>query len=165
VKNCRRNIAGHFLFAILFLPVLAIGILQVAEAYIEASREQRLKTEQLVTVTLPSEAVHWEEDEKELWVGDRMFDVSSFTIRDGYYHLTGVFDDDETEIAGSLLHFISSKKGSDLLHLLLLLQCFSVCLLLLELSCKKLRQKKVAGFYFALLPQRFYMVLGPPPRQ
>lgn len=164
MKNCCRNIAGSFLVATLFLPVLAIGILQVAEAYIEASREHRLKTEQLVTVSLPSECVHWEEDEKELWVGDRMFDVSTFTIRDGYYYLTGVFDDDETEIAGSLLHFISSKKGTDLLHFLLLLQCFSVCLLLFDLNCKKRRQQKSAGFHVPLLPIRYYMVLGPPPR-
>ncbi|RYZ27624.1 MAG: hypothetical protein EOO10_12120, partial [Chitinophagaceae bacterium] len=106
MRNNYRNIVAHFVLALLLLPILAMGILQVVEVYIESTREERLATENLVLITLPIQEVVWEEDQKELWVGDKLFDVSSFTIKGGVYHLTGVFDEEETEIADSLLRFI-----------------------------------------------------------
>ena len=165
MKNCCRYIAAYGLGAILLLPVLAMCVLQVGQAYIQSTRDERLESEELVQVKLQAKEVVWEEEGKELWVGNHMFDVSAYTIKDGYYHLTGVFDDDETEIAGSLLHSLFAKKGTALLHLLLLLQCFSASLLLPELVNKFRIRSKDLTFYFSVLPTPFHMVLAPPPRQ
>ena len=146
------------------MPVLAIAILQISQAYIQSTREERLETEHLVQVIVPVKNLIWEEEAKELWVGGRMFDVASFYIKDDNYHLTGVFDDDETEIVGSLLHSIFSKNGSDLLRLLLLLQFFSACLVLIEFEYYYQTVSKQAAFYFSFLPSLLFLVLGPPPR-
>jgi hypothetical protein len=164
VKNQKLRILSLLFFAILVLPVIAIAILQIGQAYIQSTREERLHTEKPEQVALPSNKVIWEEDGEELWVGDRMFDVASFYIKDGNYYLTGVYDDAETEVAGSLLHSIFSNDNSDLLHLLLLMQSFFAGVFLIELSCISRFHKKRMAFYFALFPSPLSSVLIPPPR-
>ncbi|HYO22374.1 MAG TPA: hypothetical protein VER36_08195 [Flavisolibacter sp.] len=144
---------------------MAIGFLQIGQAYIKSTREERLETEKLIQVVLPAKDVIWEEEGRELWVGDKIFDVASYKVVDGDYHMTGVFDEDETEVAGSLLHILFSKKGTDLLQLLLLLQCFSAALFLFELALRyNSRQLDFPEFLSHLLslPQ---LVLVPPPQQ
>ncbi|HEX8316305.1 MAG TPA: hypothetical protein VF609_14985 [Flavisolibacter sp.] len=165
MRNRCRHISSAVFGAILLLPVLAIGFLQIGQAYIKSTRDERLESEKLVQVVLPAKNVVWEEEGRELWVGDKMFDVASFQVIDGNYHLTGAYDEDETEIAGSLVHIIFSKKGTDLLQLLLLLQCFSAAIFTIELALRySLRQDNFPELLSDLLspPQ---LVLGPPPRQ
>jgi hypothetical protein len=150
---------------LLLLPVLAIGFLQLGQAYIKSTREERLESEKLVKVVLPANKVVWEEAEKELWVGDKMFDVASYDVIDGHYHLTGVYDEDETAVAGSLLHLVFSGQTTNLLQLLLLLQCFSIALFVIDLAIQHtLNQPKFPSYLKQLLslPK---LVLGPPPRQ
>ena len=164
MKSQRQLILSFVFSAIFILPVLAIAILQLSQAYIQSTREERLETEQLVQVIVPVKNLVWEEEGQELWVGDRMFDVASFYIKDDSYYLMGVYDEDETEIAGSLLHSIFSKNRSDLLHLLLLLQGFLVCIVLIELTYHHRLRNKQTAFYFSFLPFPLLLVLGPPPR-
>lgn len=161
----KRSILWFIIIAILALPVLATGILQIGQSYIKSTREERLRTEDLVQVVIPATGVVWEEEGRELWVGDRMFDVASYTLENGSYYLTGVFDDDETEIAGTLLHLIFSKSNGHLLQLLLLLQCFTVCVVVLDFSLSGSRKRRNFSFNLFSFPSPSYMVLGPPPRQ
>jgi hypothetical protein len=165
VKNQRRRLSSAFFGMLLLLPLLAIGFLQLGQAYIKSTREERLDTEKLVKIVLPASKVVWEEEDRELWVGDKMFDVASLDVIDGHYHLTGVFDEDETKIAGSLLHVIFSKKGNDLLQLLLLLQCFSASLLLPGFERKYDGSRRRFPAYATQLLSLPKRVLGPPPRQ
>jgi hypothetical protein len=149
----------------LLLPLLAMLMLQLGKAYIQSTREERLQTEKQVQVVLPAGKVVWEEDEKELWVGNRMFDVSSYTVVDGYYYLTGVYDDDETEVAGSLLHLLLSDDDSLFLQFLLLLQGFAGCLLLIHFTPLFFSKKKRRVFQNDNLLSPAHLVLGPPPRK
>ena len=113
MRKCRRQIVSFLFGAIIFLPILAIGILQLGQAYIRSTREERLETEKLVQVTVPVKDLVWEEEGRELWVGNQMFDVASYTIANGNYYLVGVYDDDETEVAGGSF-FGTESAGPEL---------------------------------------------------
>ncbi|RYZ59096.1 MAG: hypothetical protein EOO14_08835 [Chitinophagaceae bacterium] len=160
-----RHISAAIFSTMLLLPLLAMFLLQLGKAYIQSTRDERLETEDLVTVVLPADKVVWEEDEKELWVGDQMFDVASYTIQDGHYHLTGVYDDDETEVAGSLLHLLLSGNNAGFLQFLLLLQSFAGSILLLYFSVAFFVKKKKVIFLRSALLSPIHLVLGPPPRK
>lgn len=149
----------------LLLPLLAMFVLQLGKAYIQSTREERLRTEDQVMVVLPSSKVVWEEEGRELWVGDRMFDVASYTIIDGHYHLTGVYDDDETEVAGSLLHLLLSGNNGSFLQFLLLLQSFVGSLFLVYFSVTFFVKKPTIIFPRFTLLSPIRLVLGPPPRR
>lgn len=149
---------------LLLLPFLAIGFLQIGRSYIQSQREERLDAEELVKVVLPVKEVIWEEEGKELWVGDRMFDVASYSIVNGHYHLTGAYDDDETEVAGSLIHLLLSKNGDSFLHLVILLQCFCITAILLDTA---FRFEPLQNTFFSFSSSLFShscLVLGPPPK-
>lgn len=165
MKNHCRHISSAIFGALLLLPVLAIGFLQIGQAYIKSTREERLETEKLVKIVLPASKVVWEEEDRELWVGNQMFDVASYRIINGHYHLTGVYDKDETEVAGSLLHLIFSGKTTNLLQLLFLLQCFSVAVLLIDLTFRCAANCRQFPFYSTRTLSFPKLVLGPPPRQ
>ena len=140
-------------------------LFQMGKVYIQSTREERFETEDQVTVVLPAGKVVWEEEGRELWVGDQMFDVASYTILDGNYHLTGVYDDDETEVAGSLLHLLLSGNNTGFLQFLLLLQSFVGSLLLLYFSVAFFVKKKKVIFSRSTLLSPIRLVLGHPPRK
>lgn len=148
----------------ILLPLLAISILQVAQAYIKTNREERLESTELVQVAVSAKNLVWEEEGKELWIGDRMFDVASYSFMDGNFYLTGVYDDEETQVADTLLHFIFSKNGNDLLQLLLLLQCFTVTLFIMRSAAQAFAELRWSRFDNARYTNPSYLVLGPPPR-
>lgn len=165
MKNRFRHISSAIFGIILLLPVLAIGFLQIGQAYIKSTREERLEKEGLVRIVLPASKVVWEEEERELWVGDKMFDVASYEVIDGNYHLSGVFDNDETEMAGSLLHLLFSGKGTNLLQLLLLLQCFSIAVIFIDVAFRYSLSRIEFSSYLVHLLWLPKLVLAPPPRQ
>jgi hypothetical protein len=165
VKQQRRLYASTFFGTVLLLPLLAIAILQAGQAYIKSTRDERLEKEKPVQVVLSAKEVVWEEEGKELWVGDRMFDVSTYTVTNGQYYLTGVYDDHETAVAGTLLHTIFSKNGTDLLRLLLLLQCFTCSFAFIQLLRNDFIKTMQHSFYVLFFPSPLHLVLGPPPRQ
>jgi hypothetical protein len=165
VKQLRRLYASTFFGTVLLLPLLAIVFLQAGQAYIKSTRDERLEKGKQVQVVLPAKEVVWEEEGKELWVGNRMFDVSSYTVTNDQYYLIGVYDDHETAVAGTLLHAIYSKNGADLLRLLLLLQCFTCCFAFIHLLRNDFIKNKQHSFYVLFFPSPLHLVLGPPPRQ
>jgi hypothetical protein len=150
--------------AIIVSPILAITFLQAAQEYIKSNRKERVDSEKLVQVILPAKDVIWEEEGEELWIGNRMFDVSAWSIIGGNFHLTGVYDNEETHVAGSLLHLLLSTNGSNLLHLLFLLQCFTGCLLLINLLQNCWQHAGHFTAYSFFLPYPSYLVLSPPPQ-
>jgi hypothetical protein len=165
VRNGSRHISAAIFSTMLLLPLLAMFVLQLGKTYIQSTREERLQTEDRVTVVVPAAKVVWEEEGRELWVGDRMFDVSSYTIVGGNYHLTGVYDDDETEVAGSLLHLLLSGNNAGFLQFLLLLQSFIGCILLLHFSVIFFVKEEKVIFPRSTLFSPIRLVLGPPPRK
>ena len=148
----------------MLLPTVYICFLQVSKTYIQSTRDERLKTEELVKVVVPLSKMVWEEEGKELWIGDKMFDVASYEVIDGAYHLTGVYDEEETEVAGSLLHLILSIESGRLFELLLLLQFFCFSIIIIELALQGLSRIKKIPFYTRQLLFIPRNVLAPPPR-
>ncbi|MBB1284885.1 hypothetical protein HRH25_10930 [Flavisolibacter sp. BT320] len=165
MRNGSRHISAAIFSTMLLFPLLAMFVLQLGKAYIQSTREERLQTEDQVTVVVPAAKIVWEEKGRELWVGDRMFDVSSYTIVGGNYQLTGVYDDDETEVAGSLLHLLLSGNNAGFLQFLLLLQSFIGCILLLHFSVIFFVKKEKVIFPRFTLLSPIRLVLGPPPRK
>ena len=56
----------------------------------------------LQTLALPVTSLDWYEEDRELMIGGRMFDVKSIDLEDGMARVTGFFDDLETELNRTL---------------------------------------------------------------
>lgn len=57
--------------------------------------KEKIEQQSLQTVIVHENDVVWM-DKHEIWVNDKMFDISSRTLQNGYYTFTGLYDDEET---------------------------------------------------------------------
>jgi len=82
---------------------------------------EELTIRKLETIILTEEDVKWV-DKHEIWVNNRMFDISQKKLENGIYTFTGLYDDEETEL-------IQKEKKSEDPESNLLLARFFNCLL------------------------------------
>ena len=83
--------------------------------------KEKLEKEFLHTITVPKEEVVWSKYNKEIIVGDKLFDVKSFSEKGGLYFFIGLFDAEETALNDLLEKDTDDKNENDLLGQLL--QC------------------------------------------
>jgi len=60
--------------------------------------EEKLENSQLQTIVIPVSDVQWYEENKEIIVGGKLFDIKSVVYQDGVASFTGLYDDQETNI-------------------------------------------------------------------
>ena len=73
------------------------GRYMIREIHWESNGGNRLQT-----LTLPVTSLVWYEEDRELLIEGRMFDVKSIDVKDGMAQVTGFFDDLETELNRAL---------------------------------------------------------------
>ena len=96
MSNPRRSIAFLFLLVVLAPLSYALGE-TILERMIHHEMKEKLKTGQLVTLTVPEKEVVWMDKHEILYQG-HMFDIGSRSLENGIYTFKGVFDKKETEL-------------------------------------------------------------------
>lgn len=95
-----KHIARVVLLPIPFLPVFYALVFNWQENALHRHMREKLNKQELVTIIAPQHEISWMEYGKELKLPDgRSFDVKYFSGKDGYYILTGLYDDKENVIA------------------------------------------------------------------
>ena len=143
-----------------------MGGLQAFQALIRQRMESSLENEPLTTISLPATSVVWYEEGREIRVEGRMFDIKTFTIKDGLFTAQGVYDDDETEVVNLMNGHWSEQ---DRQHLIVQLLVLSHCILAIQLfrflfKAFSIRSVLAAAF-LALYPAPVLPISVPPPRR
>lgn len=125
--------------------------------------KQRLENQRLQTIILPEDAVVWM-DKNEIWVNNQMFDIHSKKLENGNYIITGLYDDDETELV-SQQH---NTREKDEFQNKLLVEFFK-CLPVFHNQTKEIYATSFDRHcYNLLIPQdpitQFRKILTPPPQ-
>jgi hypothetical protein len=71
---------------------------------------EKLETAETIVLQLPANGLHWYEKDHELLIDGRMFDVKSIRPTDQGFEVTGLFDDDETELFEQLVKRETGKQ-------------------------------------------------------
>lgn len=93
----KKIVAFVFLFAG-FMPVLFTLLFLYKQQLIRHEMKEKLEEKILHTIIVPEAEVQWVKYKKEIRFGDKMFDIKSFTIKNGQYSFTGLYDDEETAL-------------------------------------------------------------------
>lgn len=126
--------------------------------------KERLERELLHTITVPRDKVIWAKYNKEIIVEGKMFDVESYSIKDGLCFFTGLFDEEETA-----LNDLLEKKTEDRDKNELLAQLFqwlqSPCISL-SFDVEVLANEKQQGRFLIPfdIPSPFINIPTPPPQ-
>lgn len=108
----RRIILSFFLLALLTAPVLSLLFLQLKQAYIKHTLEERLETQLLKTLIIPKQ--EWQEpDADEIVIDGKMFDIKERRETASGVMVTGVFDEDETAVLHRLAAGCNEQSAKD----------------------------------------------------
>lgn len=126
MSKFRRHIISVFLGCLVLLPLVFSGGLQLFQVYLKYRAEHRLETEVLQTLSVPEHKVHWIEEGREFMVDGRMFDLKSYSVKNGILTAWGVFDEEETQAMALLNHFNDRQQDLLIIRLLWFAQCLVV---------------------------------------
>jgi hypothetical protein len=101
MKNQLRKILSFSLLLTGCIPVAFTLFFLIRQEMIQHEMKEKLEWQSLHIITLAADDVRWV-NKKEIWVDGKMFDVKSFSLKDGQYEFTGLFDEEETALAEQL---------------------------------------------------------------
>jgi len=119
MKKIVIKILAFFLLLTSCMPVLFTILFLCKQQLIRHEMKEKLEKEFLQTITITSDKVAWAEYNKEIFVGDKLFDVHSFSEKNGLYFFIGLFDVEET----ALNEFLEKETGGETELLVQLFQC------------------------------------------
>ncbi len=125
--------------------------------------KERLEKEMLHTIVIPKEEVIWFKYNKEIRVGDNLFDVKSYSESMGLVSFIGLFDTEETALNDMMEKDTDEKKGNDLVQLFQWLQ--SPCLnLTFDPGIRINNDKGISFPIFLNISSPFINIPTPPPQ-
>lgn len=118
----RKQTIALALAAFIFLPLFFSGGLQLFQLYLKQRVEHRLENEKLVTIRVPLQNIRWVEEEREVMVNGKMFDLKSYHEEEGVFTATGVWDEKETAVMNLISGFNDQAQTGLIIRVLLLIQ-------------------------------------------
>jgi hypothetical protein len=93
-----RNISSFFLLVVFLLPGTAQWHLQQLLHGVQHRMKEKLESAPLITLQVAEKDIRWAKADKEIWVGDQLFDIKTMQKQNGRLLLTGLFDKEEKEL-------------------------------------------------------------------
>jgi hypothetical protein len=106
IKNSIVLISG----SIALLPVLLSVVFLVGQLQTKERMEKALESEYLQTITLPLDELLWIKKNKELKIGDELFDVKTWFVQNNTAVVTGLYDKDEKNLHLQLETLINKRQ-------------------------------------------------------
>lgn len=104
------------------MPLLFTIFFLIKQQIIRHEMKERLEKEMPHTIVIPKEEVIWFKYNKEIRVGDKLFDVKSYSESNGLVSFIGLYDTEETALNDLMEKNTDEKKGNDLTQLFQWLQ-------------------------------------------
>ena len=111
MQQIKQKITAYSLLLLIALPLLFSVFFLVKQNTIRVAAQDQLNTSSLQTITIPLSELHWLNNEKELLIAGKLFDVKSYTITNNTITLTGLYDNKEDELVGQLTTLVDHKNG------------------------------------------------------
>ena len=109
----QKKITAGILALLVVLPLLFSVFFLVKQKTIRVEAEDQLNTTSLQTVTIPLSELHWLNNEKELLIAGKLFDVKSYFFTNNTVTLAGLYDNNEDELVQELFTMVDHKNGSE----------------------------------------------------
>lgn len=159
-----KKISAFFLLLTGAIPLLFTLFFLVKQQFIRYTMKEKLEKEFLHTITVPKEEVTWVNYNKEITVGDKLFDVKSFSEKDGLCVFIGLYDAEETALNDLLEKDTDDKNEQELLGQLF--QCLQSPCINISLDTGIIAdQKNTCSFPILLhISSPFINIPTPPPQ-
>jgi hypothetical protein len=158
-----KKISAIFMLLTGAMPLFFTLFFLIKQQLIRHEMKERLENEMLHTIAVPKEEVQWVKYNKEIRVGDKIFDIKCSSEKNGLVFFVGLFDAEETALNDLMEKDTDEKNENDLVHLLPLLQ--SPCLSVFFDQGLIISNEKIFSFPIILsVPSPFINIPTPPPQ-
>jgi hypothetical protein len=93
-----KKISPIFLLLTGAMPLFFTLFFIIKQQLIRHKMKDKLENEMLHTIAVSKNEVQWVKYNKEIRVGDKLFDIKSFSEKNGLIYFIGLFDDEETAL-------------------------------------------------------------------
>jgi hypothetical protein len=108
----KQIIIAIFLLIVVGIPGILFVYYQAEQAWIRHEMEEKLEHQHLQTIRIPARDVVWYEEDKEIIVDGKLFDVKTQTPDQDMIVFTGLFDDKETLVKNQM-EKLQQEQNSD----------------------------------------------------
>ena len=113
MQQIKQKITAYSLLLLIALPLLFSVFFLVKQNTIRVAAQDQLNTSSLQTITIPLSELHWLNNEKELLIAGKLFDVKSYSFTNNTVTLSGLYDTNEDELVQELYTMVDHKNGSE----------------------------------------------------
>lgn len=163
MRKNQINIISFFFSTLLILPLLLVIFFQLWQYHLSETGTERMETESIQTITVKVEDVIWKEEGREVTIRGEYFDLVSWTLNNGTYTFTGVFDEEETAV-NKLLEKQNFSENI-IIRLLIIGQCFASLIFFLLNDFKFTGKQRKFQYFFTGYKFLFLKIIAPPPRR
>ena len=112
MKHFFKKIVAFIFLLTGFMPVVFTLSFLYKQQLIRHEMKEKLEREMLHTIIVPEAEVQWVKYKKEIRFQEKMFDIKSFTIKNGQYIFTGLYDEEETALTNYFGKSTEQKNDS-----------------------------------------------------
>lgn len=98
MTNPAKSITAAFLMLVVFIPFGISVSLNCMQWIARLDMRERLENAKLHSIEIPADSFRWYEEGSEVIVDHRLFDVKSYRITAETVYVTGLFDEEETQL-------------------------------------------------------------------
>ena len=124
--SIRKTITIFALCLAASLPLCLSSLFIAGRILIRITMLEKIEKDELQTISIPTDQIHWYKKNHELMIGGKMFDVKSIRQFGDSSMLTGLFDDDDTELHEALTGLHEKKNQGHNSALLLYQVCLGI---------------------------------------
>jgi hypothetical protein len=97
-----KKIYTLFLLLLCCLPFFFYASFNIQQIRIQHLMKERLEKQVLHQVIIAENKIQWVKESKEMILDGKMFDIKSIRLENGVYHISGLYDDEETFLVKQL---------------------------------------------------------------
>ena len=108
-----KKISVSVLLFLIAAPAVFFICFTARQQWIKYDMKQQLEISSLHTITIPINSINWKENNKEILLDGKLFDIASYTISDGQITIHGLFDEEEDNFNRDIKSTLLQKGKSN----------------------------------------------------
>jgi hypothetical protein len=97
-----KKIYTLFLLLLCCLPFFFYALFNIQQIRIQHLMKERLENQSLRQLVIAEQDIQWVNEGREILVDGKMFDIKTFHLEKGVYHISGLYDEEETSLVKQL---------------------------------------------------------------
>jgi hypothetical protein len=106
-----KKISCFILFIAVSAPLFLSAVFLAGRLVIRHEMREKMEMEHVITIDVPANEFRWHKKNREIIINGKMFDVKSIVKDNNIYHISGLFDENESILDEELKKMNDNEEG------------------------------------------------------